>query len=211
MGTHRSGGFNALVLCQDRLSGEGLTCILREIPGVSAIFLCSSAEQCAAALRRSPIHLAIIDEEASGQWDAVYPGFSRDLAHLRLILIRDPSKPAKDLHLNGHSTSVVQRGPGAGQSLAEAVIQSMDSMPQTTLTTVDGQVADELHKLTQAEQTVLKMLARGLSTKEIAGALFVSPRTVETHRAQITSKLSIRSIAGLTKFAIRAGLATLDD
>lgn len=65
------------------------------------------------------------------------------------------------------------------------------------------------HRLTVRERQVLQHLSEGLQTKELATRLGISPRTIETHRYQIMSKLNIRSIAGLTKYAIRQGLTTL--
>jgi len=63
--------------------------------------------------------------------------------------------------------------------------------------------------LTQREREVLVQLAEGLSNKEIASLLNMGVRTVETHRERIMQKLAIRSVAGLTKFAIQAGLVSL--
>ncbi len=60
--------------------------------------------------------------------------------------------------------------------------------------------------LTTREREVLQLLAEGHSTKQIAGDLNVSIKTVETHRRQIMSKLDVRSVAELTKYAIREGL-----
>ena len=60
--------------------------------------------------------------------------------------------------------------------------------------------------LTDRELEVLKLVARGLSTKEIASKLDISGRTVETHRANLMRKLNLRSVALLTQLAIREGL-----
>ena len=65
-------------------------------------------------------------------------------------------------------------------------------------------------KLTDRERQVLKLLAEGKSTKEIAYALDVSVKTVESHRLNIRDKMGIDNLASLTKFAIREGLTTLD-
>lgn len=59
------------------------------------------------------------------------------------------------------------------------------------------------------EREVLQLLAEGKSTKEIAGTLFVSTKTVETHRKHILDKLGLRNISDLTKYAVREGLTTL--
>ncbi|HSF57872.1 MAG TPA: response regulator transcription factor [Candidatus Binatia bacterium] len=63
--------------------------------------------------------------------------------------------------------------------------------------------------LSGREREVLQLVAEGKSTKEIAFKLFVSAKTVETHRKQIMDKLNIRTVAGLTKYAIREGLTSL--
>jgi DNA-binding NarL/FixJ family response regulator len=64
--------------------------------------------------------------------------------------------------------------------------------------------------LTPREREVLQLMAEGKSTSQIAEVIHVSVKTVETHRQQIMHKLGIRSIAELTKFAIREGLTSLD-
>jgi DNA-binding NarL/FixJ family response regulator len=56
------------------------------------------------------------------------------------------------------------------------------------------------------EQEVLQLLAEGRSSQGIAESLHLSIKTVETHRAQLMSKLQVRSVAELTKYAIREGL-----
>lgn len=63
--------------------------------------------------------------------------------------------------------------------------------------------------LSPREREVLQLLAEGKSTKEIAEKLNVSVKTIETHRKQIMDKLNMRSIAELTKYAIREGLTSL--
>ncbi|MCA8976146.1 MAG: response regulator transcription factor [Planctomycetes bacterium] len=65
-------------------------------------------------------------------------------------------------------------------------------------------------ELTKKEREVLQLVAEGKSTKEIAKTLFVTVKTIETHRQRIMNRLGIRSIAQLTKYAIRQGLTTLD-
>ena len=64
-------------------------------------------------------------------------------------------------------------------------------------------------ELSKREREVLQLIAEGKSTREIAATLYVSVKTVETHRKQIMDKLDIHSIAELTKYAIREGVAFL--
>ena len=64
--------------------------------------------------------------------------------------------------------------------------------------------------LTPREREVLQLMAEGKSSRQIADHLIISIKTVETHRMQIMHKLQIFSVAELTKYAIREGLASLD-
>jgi len=66
--------------------------------------------------------------------------------------------------------------------------------------------ADTPDGLTSREREVLQLVAEGHTTKEIARVLHLSPKTVDSHREHIMEKLSIRNVAGLTKYAIREGL-----
>jgi len=66
--------------------------------------------------------------------------------------------------------------------------------------------APEREQLTNREQTILLQLAQGKSNKEVAVALDISVRTVETHRKNIKRKLGISSTAGLTRYALEHGV-----
>ena len=64
--------------------------------------------------------------------------------------------------------------------------------------------------LTAREQEVLRLLAEGLPTKEIAEKLFISPKTVENHRANIMNKLELHSTIELVRYAAKLGLIDMD-
>ena len=64
--------------------------------------------------------------------------------------------------------------------------------------------------LTDRERQVLQLVAEGKTSKEIASRLQIAPPTVETHRRAIMNKLELRSIAELTKYAIRQHLTSVD-
>ena len=64
--------------------------------------------------------------------------------------------------------------------------------------------------LTARQREVLKMIAEGHATKEIARRLNISVKTVETHRAQTMDRLKIYDVVGLVRYAIRIGLVEID-
>jgi DNA-binding NarL/FixJ family response regulator len=63
--------------------------------------------------------------------------------------------------------------------------------------------ASESTRLTKREREVLQLAAEGQSNKEIATALNITTKTAETHRARLMAKLSVHSVAGLVRYAIR--------
>ncbi len=65
--------------------------------------------------------------------------------------------------------------------------------------------------LSSREKEILALIASGLSSKEIAARLNVSPRTIETHREKIMNKLNIHTAVGLARYAISKGIAKADE
>lgn len=63
-----------------------------------------------------------------------------------------------------------------------------------------------LKDLSEREIEVLAALAEGLGNKDIGEKLFISPRTVDTHRTNLMKKLDTHNVAGLVRIAIKAGL-----
>jgi DNA-binding NarL/FixJ family response regulator len=99
-------------------------------------------------------------------------------------------------------TAVAKGKTYLSPSIAETVVKS-------SLEKLDREEQGSSVLLSGREREVLQLVAEGKSTKEIAFKLFVSTKTVETHRKQIMDKLNIRTVAGLTKYAIREGLTSL--
>ena len=87
----------------------------------------------------------------------------------------------------------------AGVVIEESLYQS----PKT------GPSASSL--LTMREREVLQLIVEGNTVKQIAESLYLSIKTIHTHRNQIMQKLNLHSTAALTKFAIREGLIPLQD
>ena len=93
--------------------------------------------------------------------------------------------------------------------IAEA-IRTVASGQRYLCTGAEGAIApkptSDQSPLTGREQTILLQLAQGASNKEVALALDISVRTVETHRKNIKRKLGIASTAGLTRYALEHGV-----
>lgn len=92
---------------------------------------------------------------------------------------------------------------GGGTFFSPAIQQQMVEMVR------DGNHRQGLQGLTEREREVLTLIARGLSTKQIAAELDIGARTVETHRANLMRKLGVKSVALLTQVAIREGIVPI--
>lgn len=82
---------------------------------------------------------------------------------------------------------------------------------QVSDTVVDGYVREHratspLESLSPREREVMMLVVEGRSSSEIADALHLSPKTVETHRSRLMEKLGVENVIGLVKFAVQHGL-----
>jgi DNA-binding NarL/FixJ family response regulator len=75
---------------------------------------------------------------------------------------------------------------------------------------MDSTTSSAIELLTDKEREVLQLISEGKKTRDIADNLHVSVKTVEARRSKIMEKLNIKSVAGLTKFAIREGITSVD-
>ncbi|HVL23413.1 MAG TPA: response regulator transcription factor, partial [Thermomicrobiales bacterium] len=78
--------------------------------------------------------------------------------------------------------------------------------PAASVTAPAEPVAEPSHNLTPREIEVLRLLAQGRSTQEIADALFISPRTAGTHITNILGKLELTSRTAAVAHAMRTGI-----
>jgi DNA-binding NarL/FixJ family response regulator len=106
-------------------------------------------------------------------------------------LIKDSATAELELALNSVMRGETYLSPAISRQVVDGYVQRV------------GAGADPL---TQRQREVLKRIAEGRSTKEIAFELNLSVKTIETHRAQIMERLGIRDVAGLVRYAMRVGL-----
>jgi DNA-binding NarL/FixJ family response regulator len=104
-----------------------------------------------------------------------------------------------------------------GMAIATVLKNKTYLSPQITDTVVKDYINENVPQnsiastaLSAREREVLQLIAEGKSTRDIAAQLYVSVKTVETHRKQIMDKLGLNSIAELTKYAIREGLTSVE-
>lgn len=194
----------------------GLRKILEQNRDVVVVGEVADGPAALAFLERQPVDVVVLDLTMPGEFD----GFGL----LRRARARWPALPLLVLTMHAsaeHAARAVREGANgyllkdsaadelvagvravmAGRSYyGEPVQRALSEMVRT------GAAPRPVESLTERELDVLRLVARGLSTKEIAARFDISARTVETHRAHIMQKLELRSVALLTQFALREGL-----
>ena len=95
--------------------------------------------------------------------------------------------------------SVVKNIPYYSASLRNDLISNV--LFDETISSLDNKKA----LLTDREIEIIKLIVEGLSNKDIAEKLFISPRTVDTHRTNLMKKLDVNNVAGLVRYAIQHG------
>ncbi len=121
-----------------------------------------------------------------------------------------PSDLHMAIHAVAHGDAFLY--PGLAKALIRAyVTDSSDTTPAALQQDKAraSSLAQELRNLTPREIEVLKLVAEGHTSQEIADQLVLSIKTVQAHRANIMEKLGLRDITQLVRFAIRYGLISL--
>jgi two-component system response regulator FixJ len=97
--------------------------------------------------------------------------------------------------------------PFTQDTILNAVAKAFDSLTDAQPTSAEvKQISDRIAHLSPRERDVLERLVDGLTNKEIARELDISPRTVEVYRAGVMDKMSARNLSALVKMGLAAGL-----
>jgi two-component system response regulator NreC len=193
---------------------SGLRAILEKMPDVQIVAEASDGEEAVTRAKDAAPDVAIMDIamprlngiEATRQLRAA--GKTRVIAlsvHGEGVIVRRMLEAGASAYLLkdcaseevGQALKAVMGGDVyLGRGLGDVIVKQLGSPTGSPLS--------------RREQDVLRHIAEGMTTKEIARVLGVSPKTVDTHRQHLMGKLDIHSIAELTKYALRLGLTALD-
>jgi DNA-binding NarL/FixJ family response regulator len=212
-----------LIADDHKMMREGLKSLIEKEPGMSVIGEADDGKTTISLAAKLMPNIVVMD--------VAMPGLN-GIEATRKIVKANPH--TKVIALSGHHDQhLVREMLKAGASayvlknrayeeLIRAIGEVMKGKtylsPEVTQGVVDSYVRGSVKPgenpafavLTDREREVLQMLAEGRSTKEMADEMSVSVKTVETHRHNIMEKLHLFSVAELTKYAIREGVASLD-
>ncbi|MDX9751654.1 MAG: response regulator transcription factor [Flavobacteriales bacterium] len=205
-----------LLVDDHRIITDGLQVLLEPVPDVECVGVAANGEEALFSLAHVPAHVVLMDldmpvmdgVEATERIRREYPG-----TKVVVLSMHEESAMVKKLMEIGADGYLVKncgrdelllaiRSVHAGHqhfgsALLEGLLdQKKEAAAQSSL----------LKDLSEREVEVLAALAEGLTNKDIGERLFISPRTVDTHRTNLMKKLETHNVAGLVRIAIKAGL-----
>lgn len=194
----------------------GVRRILETRPGLAVVGECSDGAAALEFLRAEPVDVLVLD--------LTLPGVDGFEVLREVKAIRPGTKVlVLTMHADAEYVARAVQDGADGYLLKDSAVQDLVAAieaVQAGRAYYSPPVQQELSQLlrahaapprpmdtlTEREREVVRLVVRGLSTKEIAAELDISARTVETHRANLMRKLNLKSVALLTQFAIREGL-----
>jgi DNA-binding NarL/FixJ family response regulator len=206
-----------LIADDHTLVRAGIRSLLQSIPGVEVVAESGDGREALEIIARDHPDVALLD--------IGMPGLS-GLEVARRATAASPRTRVLILSMHADATYVTQalRAGASGYLLKGASVEELPLAlkavmrgetyltPKVSRSIVDGYLrdtghsADPLAGLTGRQREILQLVAEGKSTKEIARILDISVKTVETHRGRLMERLDIHDVAGLVRFAVRAGL-----
>ncbi|SEH50076.1 DNA-binding response regulator, NarL/FixJ family, contains REC and HTH domains [Mycolicibacterium rutilum] len=208
-----------ILLADDHaLVRSGLRMILDAEPDLQVVAEAADGHEALAALATTPVDLAILDIamprmtglQAAREMNRLHP-------HVRILILSmyDNEQYFFEALKAGASGYVLKSV--ADRDLLEACRATLRGEPFLYAGAVTALIRDYLHRarqgdglpetiLTPREEEVLKLVAEGYSSREIANTLGISAKTVDRHRTNLLAKLGLQDRVALTRYAIRAGL-----
>ncbi len=176
---------------------KGMVSILNRIYGVRVLKECETVSSLIQSIKKQEADFLIISETLFHSSTELFLS-DAGLLEKTILLINDTSN--KSDH-EVHTTIFLSESK-------EEITGKINNM--LGLRTVESP-GHQPFILTQREKTIVKLVSMGLTNKQIADQLFLSPHTVTTHRKNITSKLGIKSVSGLTIYAIVNNFVTSEE
>ncbi len=205
-----------IILADDhRLFLDGLTAILTLIENVTIVATATNGNQVLDLLRQHSCDVVVMDINmpiADGLTTA--QNISQEFPKVKVVLVSMNVNPeyVKEALRAGVSAYILK--DSSKEQLQNAIYSAAEGkkyfseavMLNLAYEYMPERPAENKVKLTQREVQVLKLLAQEFTAPEIAGKLFISAETVETHKKNMLKKLGLRNSYSLIKYAVQNGL-----
>ena len=223
MNTEATGKVRVVLADDHAILREGIRLILEAQPDIEVVGEAATGRECVELVSELHPDLVLMDltmPEMSGIEATIAIKGGHPKVQILVLTMHDSHEHFFRL-LQAGASGYVLKGVGKNDLLSaiRAVAKGGVFLPPTLAKRLVGDYLRSAQatgeeaggqKLTEREKEVLRLIAAGRTSREIAEVLVLSPNTVERHRANILSKLGLHTRADLIKYAIRRGMAELD-
>lgn len=204
--THRPTGTRLLIVDDHRLFAEGIQFLIEQMAGYAIVGILHRGREVMPFLEQHPINMLLLDIELpdlSGFELATAVHSRYPTLNILALSMRDDQQSINRIRDAG-ATGYCCKSAGR-EELFAAIRAVRDGNPYWSPPYIDRlnqeMIDPGIHGLTIREQEIIRLIASGISTRTIASRLFLSTRTVETHRKNIYRKLGIHTNVELTLYA----------
>jgi RNA polymerase sigma factor (sigma-70 family) len=198
---------------------QGIRHVLEDIDGLEVIAEAGNGDEVLGLMETATPDLLVLDISMPKKTGLEVAKELRtagsEVAILVLSMHDDPEYVLEAVRAGADGYILKDVGPGELREAVEAVHAGREYFAERVTHQLGVALREELERerqrsrlevLTAREREVLVRVANGRTNREIAEEFGISPRTVETHRERVMSKLRIRTVAGLTRFVVENGL-----
>lgn len=206
-----------LLVDDHKIFTEGISSLLQKEPDLTVVGQCQNAHQVKETLKTIPVDLVILDINLGNESGLEICKYITDtyptIRVLAMSMYDDESFITRMLK-NGADGYLLKNTGGTELIKAIGVIAQGEKYYSSEITNIIMQSLNRQKKqeksiyqlrFTRREKEVLELIAKGKTTKEIANELFISEKTVETHRSNLLSKFDVKNVVSLLKAAIEYG------
>lgn len=216
------GAIRILLADDHTLVRAGIRSLLESLPDVEIVGECEDGREAVALVEKHSPDVAVLDIGMPGlNGIEAARRISATSSRTRIVMLSMHTEPtyvrqALEAGASGYllKSAAASELPLAIRSVMRGETYLTPRISQEVvrgyLRPEEGSAPAPLAGLTGRQREILQLVAEGQSTKEIAHRLNVSIKTVETHRQRLMDRLDIHDVPGLVRFAIRAGIVSLE-